>query len=85
MIVILIVWIVFIRLNKKKILNLVKVCPKKKRKRFLRCGNAFWMHWNISLINIKFMKIQSIIHADLESMIKRTDGFTNNPEKPSQK
>ena len=43
------------------------------------------MHWNIGLINIKFMKIQSIIHADLESMIKRTDGFTNNPEKPSQK
>lgn len=31
-----------------------------------------------------FEKIPAIIiHQNLESLIKRTDGFTNNPEKPS--
>ena len=31
-----------------------------------------------------FEKIPAIIiHENLESLIKRTDGFTNNPEKPS--
>ena len=81
MVVIFIAWIVFIPLEQKTNLGLIK---SMRQWRFLYCCDAFCSTKILGFNqNQKSDKAPFIIQADLKSLIEKIDGYKNNPEKSS--